>query len=109
MRRRSPTAWPGRAGSSRPGRRRRPSRRTWTAAPRTWCSDKEEQMNIPILDDLPLASVLTVILALVGGVVCIVSPDVLSYDDYLKGMGAVAAGSGVLGIARNQSGRGLKK
>lgn len=60
--------------------------------------------------DLPLASLITLVAGvLVGGIIAIVNPDVLSYEDYMKSLGALAAGAGVLGLARNQSGRGLKK
>ena len=60
--------------------------------------------------DLPIASLLVLLAGvIVGGIIAIVSPDVLSYEEYMKSLGALAAGAGVLGLARNQAGRGLKK
>ena len=60
--------------------------------------------------DLPAASLIVLIAGVVvGGIIAIVNPDVLSYEDYMKSLGALAAGAGVLGIARNQAGRGLSK
>jgi hypothetical protein len=60
------------------------------------------------LDNIPLASVLVVIVAVVGGVIAVVNPDVLSFSNYVRDLGIAAAGLGVLGYARTQAGKGLK-
>lgn len=60
------------------------------------------------LDAIPLASIIAVIGAVVGGVIAIVNPDTLSFQDYCVAVGVLAGGSGVLGYARAQSGKGVK-
>jgi len=60
------------------------------------------------LDNIPLASVITVLGAIVGGVIAIINPDVLSFEDYIKDLGILAGGSGLLGLARANSGKGVK-
>jgi hypothetical protein len=49
------------------------------------------------LDTFPVMSLLIVILAVVGGVVTITSPDRLSFVDYFQ---TVIAGAAALGIGR---------
>lgn len=53
---------------------------------------------------MPVATILTAVLvgiaALVGGVVTIVHPETLSFDQYLKALGAFAIGTGLLGVGR---------
>ena len=61
------------------------------------------------LDELPLASLLGIVAAVIGGVIVIVSPDTLSWDQYVKSLGFLLGGAGVLGIARAQSGKGVRK
>jgi hypothetical protein len=46
---------------------------------------------------LPVATILIVIFAIVGGVICLVHPETLSFDQYIKYM---AVGVGLLGIGR---------
>ncbi len=58
------------------------------------------------LDKIPLASVVFVIVAIVGGVIATLHPDTLSFSGYVRDVGIAAAGLGVLGIARAQSGKG---
>lgn len=60
------------------------------------------------LDNIPLASIITVLGALVGGVLVIVHPETLSFSEYLKDLGLLAGGSGLLGLARANSGKGVK-
>jgi hypothetical protein len=64
---------------------------------------------IAILDKLPLASIVTVIVAIVGGVIAILNPDVLSFQAYATSVGVTGGGMGVLGLARANSGKGLAK
>lgn len=65
----------------------------------------KEPMNT-ILDDIPLASVAFVIVAIAGAIIAIIHPDTLSFSGYVRDIGIAAAGLGVLGIARAQSGKG---
>lgn len=64
---------------------------------------------IQLLDSLPVASILAVIVAVVGGVVAITNPDALSFSGYCQDVGIAAGGLGVLGVARAQSGKGAPK
>lgn len=59
-----------------------------------------------ILDGNPLASLLAVIVTIAGGVVAILNPDVLSFEDYARNVGIFIGGSGLLGIARSMAGKG---
>lgn len=63
---------------------------------------------IAILDNAPVATILTVIGAVVGGVVVITHPETLNFSDYIKDLGILAGGSGLLGLARANSGKGTK-
>jgi len=62
----------------------------------------------PVLDAInktPMATIITL-----AGIVCIVISLVsgaLTIDQALVALGAIAGGSGVLGVARNGAGRGL--
>lgn len=58
------------------------------------------------LDATPVATVLTVPIAIVGGVIAIIHPETLSFSGYCKDVGVAAAGLGVLGIARSAAGKG---
>jgi len=63
-----------------------------------------------LLDNTPVASVLVVIIAIVGGVVCITNPEgIEAFKQYAVAVGASAGGLGFLGIARAQSGKGVSK
>ena len=59
-----------------------------------------------VLDTNPVTTILAVIVAIVGGVIAVLNPDVLSFSAYCRDLGIAAAGLGVLGIARAQSGKG---
>lgn len=61
---------------------------------------------IEALDNLPVTSILTVIVALVGGVIAVLHPETLSFSGYAKDLGIAAGGLGVLGVARSQAGKG---
>ena len=61
---------------------------------------------IEALDNLPVTSILVVIVAIVGGVIAILHPETLSFTGYAHDVGVSAAGLGVLGIARSQAGKG---
>lgn len=64
-------------------------------------------MKLPILDDIPLATIQTVtgfglaILAYLNG-------DLTIFQAFVA-VGANTAGAGVVGVARNQAGRGVKR
>jgi hypothetical protein len=60
-----------------------------------------------LFDNVPVATLITVLAALVGGVIAILHPETLSFSGYCKDIGVVGAGAGVLGIARAQSGKGV--
>lgn len=59
------------------------------------------------LDSLPVATILTVLVAIVGGVIAVLHPETLSFSGYCQDVGIAAGGFGVLGIARSQSGKGV--
>ena len=59
-----------------------------------------------ILDRLRLASLLTIIGAIVGGVLVI--DGELDFNEYLTSLGILAGGAGLLGVARTQAGHGNK-
>lgn len=70
-----------------------------------------------MLDNVALTSILTtiltVIIAGVGGVIAITNPETLGFQDYATtvgiGVGASAGGLGFLGMARTQSGKGVRR
>jgi hypothetical protein len=60
-----------------------------------------------LLDNNPVASIIAVIVTIVGGVVCIVEPSSIgTFKQYAVAVGISCAGLGVLGIARSQGGKG---
>jgi len=60
-----------------------------------------------LLDNIPLTSILTVIVALVGGVIAFFHPgDIDVFLKYSAAVGAGSGGLGVLGIARSAAGKG---
>jgi hypothetical protein len=60
-----------------------------------------------LLDNLPLASLLTVA-AIVGGVIALIQGEV-SFEEFLISLGAFTGGAGLLGVARAQSGKGVRR
>lgn len=63
-------------------------------------------MNMGILDKVPVATI-TFLVGLVLIVIAYLSDDI-SVHDALEAIGFVGVGSGVLGVARNGAGRGLR-
>lgn len=61
---------------------------------------------VSLLDDLPVASIIAVIVVITGAVVCITNPDTLSFSDFLTKLGIFLGGLGVLGVARSAGGKG---
>ena len=60
-----------------------------------------------ILDNLPLASIVSIV-SIVLAVIAYVNGD-LSIEEAFLAVGAVTGGSGVLGVARAQSGKGVRR
>lgn len=60
-----------------------------------------------MLDDLPVATI-TFLAGVVLTVIAYVSNDV-SFQDALVALGALGGGTGALGIARAQSGKGVRR
>jgi len=60
-----------------------------------------------MLDNLPLASLISVVSVIVI-VIAYIRND-LSIEDALVSLGAATGGAGVLGIARAQSGKGVRR
>ena len=59
------------------------------------------------LDDLPLATIValaSIVLVVIGYI-----SDDISLQDALTGLGAVVGGTGVLGLARAASGKGVRR
>lgn len=61
---------------------------------------------IQLLDHLPVTTIITVVVAIVGGVIAILHPDVLSFQDYAQSVGISGGGLGILGLARSAAGKG---
>ena len=59
-----------------------------------------------MLDDLPIATLIS-IASIVLAVIAYVNGD-LSIEEAFLAVGAVTGGSGVLGVARAQSGKGVR-
>lgn len=59
-----------------------------------------------MLDDLPIATLIS-IASIILAVIAYVSGD-LSIEEAFLAVGAVTGGSGVLGVARAQSGKGVR-
>lgn len=59
------------------------------------------------MDDTPVTTYLTLLIALVvvlvGGVVCIIEPETLSFRDYVEALAVLGIGVGALGIGRGIS------
>lgn len=62
---------------------------------------------IKILDDLPIATLAFIALA-IGSIVALAQHSI-DYEQFLIGIGAAGGGTGALGYARTQAGKGLKK
>lgn len=58
------------------------------------------------LDSNPVATIGGIAIALVGGVIAILHPETLSFNEYCKDIGVATGGIGILGIARSMGGKG---
>ncbi len=58
------------------------------------------------LDQLPLATIITVV-GLVGAVIALINKSI-DFEQFMISIGALSGGAGVVGIARAQSGKGVK-
>ncbi len=61
---------------------------------------------IETLDNAPVTTLITVGIAVVGGVIAILHPETLSFSQYVKDVGIGSGGLGVLGLARSAVGKG---
>jgi hypothetical protein len=59
-----------------------------------------------VLDNLPVTTIITVVVTIVGGVIAVLHPETLSFSEYARDVGIAGGGLGVLGIARSQAGKG---
>lgn len=59
-----------------------------------------------VLDHNPVATILALVVAIVGGVIAVLHPETLSFSDYCRDIGIAVGGIGILGIARSQGGKG---
>ncbi len=59
------------------------------------------------LDQLPLATIITVV-GLVGAVIALINKSI-DFEQFMISIGALSGGAGVVGIARAQSGKGVRK
>lgn len=62
---------------------------------------------LSLLDDLPIAT-LAFIAGAVGSIIALATGSI-DYQAFLIGLGAFGGGTGALGYARAQSGKGLRK
>jgi len=67
--------------------------------------NKTESKLYGILDRIRLASIIVVI-GTIGALVALVTGE-LSYVEFAAAIGAISAGAGVLGLARNGAGHGV--
>ncbi len=58
------------------------------------------------LDNLPLATIITVV-GLVGAVIALINKSI-DFEQFMISIGAVSTGAGVVGVARAQSGKGVR-
>ena len=59
------------------------------------------------LDNLPIATIVT-LAGIVGAIIALINGSI-DFQEFMVSIGALAGGAGVLGVARAQSGRGLRK
>lgn len=57
-----------------------------------------------VLDNYPWASIIGVLVTLVGGVLCILGT--LTFPEYVENLGIALGGLGVWGVARSLAGKG---
>jgi len=59
-----------------------------------------------LLDRVPLATIVS-IAGIIGAIIALANGSI-DFQAFLVSIGAVTGGAGVLGVARNQAGRGVK-
>lgn len=59
------------------------------------------------LDNVPVATLL-VIAGAIGAIIALANHSI-TYEEFMVSIGALSGGSGLLGIARAQSGKGIRK
>jgi len=64
-------------------------------------------MSLSFLDDIPMATVIA-IAGIIGSIIALIAGDI-DFDNFMLAIGATTAGAGVLGVARNQAGKGLRQ
>jgi hypothetical protein len=64
-------------------------------------------MNLSFLDDIPLATVITLV-GILGAVIALIAGSI-DFEEFMLAIGATTGGAGVLGLARNGAGTGLRK
>ena len=60
-----------------------------------------------ILDNLPVATIVTLV-GIVGALIALINGSI-DFEQFMVSIGALSGGAGVVGIARAQSGKGLRK
>lgn len=72
----------------------------------------QKQGLLAALDRLPIATllvaVITILVAVVGGIVTLTNPSGLSFEEYVTLMTGLAGANGLLGIGRGILGSGTK-
>ncbi len=58
------------------------------------------------LDQLPLATIIAVA-GIVGGIIALANHSI-TFEQFMISIGALSGGAGVVGVARAQSGKGVK-
>ena len=59
------------------------------------------------LDNIPLATIVA-LAGIVGAIIALINGSI-DFQEFMVSIGAVSGGAGVLGVARAQSGRGVRK
>jgi len=62
---------------------------------------------LSFLDDIPLATIIS-IAGIIGAIIALVNKSI-DFETFMISIGAVTAGGGVVGVARAQSGKGVKR
>lgn len=60
-----------------------------------------------MLDNLPLATIITLV-GIAGAIYALIAGSI-DFQQFMVSIGAVSGGAGVVGIARAQSGKGIRK
>ncbi len=59
------------------------------------------------LDQIPLATVVAVA-GIIGAIIALINNSI-TFEQFMISIGALSGGAGVLGVARAQSGKGVRK